>query len=462
VNENFARFGKTFQENLSRLIMDDRAFSDQILEVLDVNFFEQKYLQVFNKLIIDYKEKYSVHPTRTILETVLRTSLDEENELIQKQVRDFFVRSSTAVDDVTDVDYIKEHSLDFCKKQKLKEAMLSCTDLLKSCKFEEIKSKLDTAMNLGIDNDFGHEYIKDFEERFKIRHRAEVTTGWDEIDKITDGGLGKGELGVVIAPTGAGKSMALVHLGAQAVKKGLHVVHYTLELAQTVVGNRYDACLTKNALGALHGLKDEIYEEIKDLSGGLIIKEYPTKTASTNTIKNHLEKMRKRGIPIDMIIVDYGDLLRPVSVQKEKRNELESIYEEMRGLAQEYECPIWTASQTNRTGYNADCISLDAISEAFSKCFVADFICTISRNTEQKESKTGKMLVAKNRNGIDGLVYPMYIDTSRIDMQVLPYQGDTPSSVVVTTAKEQFKKVQEQYKNHMSKKRNGEGKNAKN
>jgi replicative DNA helicase len=452
VTDNFARFGKTFQENLTRLIIDDRAFSDQILEVLDTNFFEQKYLQVFNKLLKEYKDKYGVHPTRSILETVLRTSLNEENELVQKQVRDFFARAIAATEDVKDVEYIKEHSLDFCKKQKLKEAMLSCAELLKSCKFEEIKLKLDKAMTLGMDNDFGHQYIDDFEQRFILKSRNPVTTGWKEIDALTQGGLGRGELGVVVAPTGAGKSMALVHLGAQAIKSGLNVVHYTLELSETVVGSRYDACLTQTPLNSLHGLKDDIYEEITKLSGGLIIKEYPTKSASTNTLRNHLERMRKREMPIDMIIVDYGDLLRPVSVQKEKRNELESIYEEMRGLAQEYECPIWTASQTNRSGYNSDCISLDAISEAFNKCFVADFICTISRNAEQKAARTGNMFVAKNRNGEDGLVYPMFVDTRKIDLQVMPYQGDTPSSILVTSVKEQQEKIREKYKDWKSQK----------
>ena len=153
-----------------------------------------------------------------------------------------------------------------------------------------------------------------------------------------------------------------------------------------------------------------------------------------------------------MIIVDYGDLLRPVSAQKEKRNELESIYEEMRAIAQEYECPIWTASQTNRSGYNSDCISLDAISEAFNKCFVADFICTISRNAEQKATRTGNMFIAKNRNGEDGLVYPMFVDTRKIDMQVLPYQGDTPSSILVTSVKEQQEKIREKYKDWKSEK----------
>ena len=147
-----------------------------------------------------------------------------------------------------------------------------------------------------------------------------------------------------------------------------------------------------------------------------------------------------------MIIVDYGDLLRPVSTQKEKRNELESIYEEMRGIAQEYECPLWTASQTNRSGLNAEVITMESISEAFNKCFVADFICSISRTAEDKVANTARMFVAKNRNGPDGLVYPMYMDTRNIELKLLPYQGDTPGSIAVVTAKEQREKLKEKYK----------------
>ena len=142
---------------------------------------------------------------------------------------------------------------------------------------------------------------------------------------------------------------------------------------------RYDSCITGINLSDLVLKKDDVWEEIKDVKGRLIVKEYPTKTASTQTIKNHLDKLRSRDIEPDLIIVDYGDLLRPVDKRKEKRNELESIYEELRGIAQIYDCPVWTASQTNRTGLNAEVITMESISEAFNKCFVADFICTISR-----------------------------------------------------------------------------------
>jgi replicative DNA helicase len=442
----FAHYGKSFQEKLTTLILDDRQFSDQIGEVMDVGFFETKYLQVFNRKIFDYKEKYGTHPTKSIVETILRTELEDENDLIQAQVRDFFVRTFSNETELKDAEYVKENALEFCKKQKLKEAMIKSVELLKDNSFEKIKSTLDDALKLGTDTDFGYDYILDFDKRFELKARNPVSTGWQEVDGIMHGGLGKGELGVVVAPTGAGKSMALVHLGAQAIKQGRSVIHYTLELQDTVIGNRYDACITGFGLNALHGLKDEIYEKIKDMSGGLIIKEYPTKSASTQTLRAHLEKLRKREVPIDMIIMDYGDLLRPVATQKEKRNELESIYEEMRGIAQEYECPVWTASQTNRSGLNADVITMESISEAFNKCFVADFICSISRTAEDKQAKTARMFVAKNRNGIDGLVYPMYMDTRNIELKVLPYQGDTPGTIAVVTAKEQREKLKERYK----------------
>ena len=108
-----------------------------------------------------------------------------------------------------------------------------------------------------------------------------------------------------------------------------------------------------------------------------------------------------------MIIVDYGDLLRPIHNQREKRNELESIYEEMRAIAQDFDCPLWTASQTNRSVLNAEVITMESISEAFSKCFVADFIFSVSRTVEDKAANSGRVYVAKNRNGPDGLIYPI-------------------------------------------------------
>nr|MCS5643279.1 hypothetical protein [Dehalococcoidia bacterium] len=377
---------------------------------------------------------------------------------IVKQVIDFLARIKSNSITSEDEEYIKEKSLDFCKKQKLKEAILKSVGLLQSQSFEQIQKTINDAMNLGADNNQGHDYHKDIEDRFQIKMRNPTSTDWEEIDNITRGGLGKRELGVVVAPTGAGKSMALAHLGAAAVLRGKTVVHYTLELADTVVGQRYDSCITGIGLRDLMDHKDTILQAIPLVRGKLIIKEYPTKSASTRTINIHLEKLRQRGIEPDMIIVDYADLLKPTATgfkSQELRHSLGNTYEELRAIGQLWDIPVWTASQTNRSGLNAEVITMEAISEAFNKCFVADFICSISRTMEDKTENKGRMFVAKNRNGIDGVVYPMEINTAKVLLKVLPPDEDSSiDAVVMKTKQEQDEHLRKKYKKFKAERKN--------
>ena len=444
---NFGRYGKAFQEGLVQLIFEDRPFADQITEVLDATFIELEYLRVFLQKMLQFRHRYNKHPSVDAMLTIIKTELDEEDEVIQQKVEDYFTRMHQR--ELTDIDYIKEISLDFCRKQNLKEAMMTSVGLLQNCSFDEISKTINDALKLGSENNFGYDYMVDFEERFKPKFRVPVTTGWGDIDNITGGGLGKSEFGVVIAPTGAGKSMVLVHLGSQALKEGKTVVHYTLELQDTVIATRYDSCITGYPLSDIINFKEEVYEEIKDIDGSLVIKEYPTKSASTNTIRAHLSRLVKRGISPGMVIVDYADLLKPVQMRKEKREELGSIYEELRAISTEFQCPIWTASQTNRSGLSAEVITMEQISEAFNKCFVADFILSVSRTIEDKQNNQGKIFIAKNRNGPDGMIYNIFMDTSNVNIKVLPsvrsQQTTNTNNSVVTAPVALTTKEQQDY-----------------
>ena len=178
-NINFSKYGKQFQESLAQMIMEDRPFADQIEEVLDASFFELKYLRVFVTKLFSYRKKYNVHPT---------------DKILQKQVRDYFAR--ICISGIQDEKYIKETALDFCKKQKLKEALMRSVDLIESSSYDQVRTVIDNALNLGTDNDFGHDFIKDFEIRYEIKTRSPITTGWDKVDQIMKKGLGSGELGV--------------------------------------------------------------------------------------------------------------------------------------------------------------------------------------------------------------------------------------------------------------------------
>ncbi len=429
--------------------MVDRPFADQMFEVLDISFLELKYLQVFLRKIVSYRKKYGVHPSDTVMKSVIRTELDSESEANKVRVRDYYA-NILASGPPSDSEYIKQTAIDFCKKQKLKEALIKSVDLIKNSSFDEVAGVINDAISLGNSNDCGYDYLVDFEKRFEEKSRNAISTGWSIIDDLCGGGLGTGELGVVIAPTGAGKSMVLAHLGSEALKAGTTVIHYTLELADTVVASRYDSCLTKIHLKDLLTFKEKIYDEIKDIPGKLIIKEYPTKSASIQTLKNHLEKLKTRGIDPGMIIVDYADLLKPTSFTKEeRRHQIESIYENLRGLSQEFRCPVWTASQTNRSGLNAEVITMESISEAFNKCFVSDFIFSLSRTIEDKTTNSGRVFVAKNRNGPDGLVYPIFMDTSNVNMKVLKQLSDEEQEIHIRVrAKEKMKRIKDLYKEH--------------
>ena len=444
--KSFSKFGKSFQEDLCHLILNDRSFADQMFEVLDLNFLELKHLRAFVGKVKDYREKYGVHPTSNIMHSIIRTGLDGEQESVKVRIREYYARVLANGQIPDSADFIKDTALDFCKKQKLKEALIKSVDLIKSSSYDEVSKVIDNALKLGSDNTLGYDYLADFEARFLKKARDPVTTGWKDIDDISKGGLGKGELGVVVAPTGAGKSMVLVHLGAQALKEGKNVLHYTLELADTVVGNRYDSAITGVELQNLAVFKEKIYDEIREIKGRLIIKEYPTRSASIQTIKNHVEKLKRRNFTPDVIIVDYGDLIRPENSRKdEKRHQLETIYEELRGIAQICECPLWTASQTNRSGLNAEVITMESISEAFNKCFVADFIFTVSRTVEDKNTNQGRIFVAKNRNGPDGLVYPIFMDTSNVKIKVLPKTGETVNDIIQKSSAERLANLKEKY-----------------
>jgi len=439
--DTFVGYGKKFQESVARLMMEDRPFCDQITEVLELEFFDSTYLRAFVEIILNYREKYNQHPHFATLHTEIKKGNKDYDGAVNKQLRDFVVRIQT--EDINDKQYIKDQAIDFCKKQCLKKAILESANLVKKGNYDSITKIINEALSKGNDQDFGHDWFMDIDNRYVKQSRKPITTGWQRIDEITKGGIGAKELAVVIAPTGAGKSMVLVHLGAQALMLGKKVIHYTLELADTVVGLRYDSCLSKVNLRDIMDSKEIVKEKIQDVSGKLIIKEYPTKSASTKSLKNHLEKLRKQNILPDVVIVDYADLLRPVSSTAEKRHDLESIYEELRGMATEFECAFITASQTNRGGLNAEVITMESISEAFNKCFVADFIFSLSRTPQDKQANSGRIFIAKNRNGPDGLVFPAAVDWATVSIDVLERRGDEEPPQL--TAKEQLSSLQKYY-----------------
>ena len=148
-------------------MLEDRPFCDQITEVLDIQFLEVKYLQVFVQTILDYRHKYGVHPTYEILATIFKSGITEYDDAVQKQVRDYYTRVLSGK--VEGAQFVKDTAMDFCRKQVLKQAMMKSVGLLKSSSFDEISKVINDALKLGSDNNFGHDWLADFERRFEIK-----------------------------------------------------------------------------------------------------------------------------------------------------------------------------------------------------------------------------------------------------------------------------------------------------
>ena len=413
--DTFEKFGANFQTLLLSALLNDKGFFEQIYEIMQPQYFSSQPHQYLTEKILNYFNEYNCVPSMENVDIIVNQIGEPtlKTECYETLIR---VRQSQ----VTDLEYVKDNTVEFCKQQSMKTAILESVELLEQNKYTDIQALIEKALNSGEKHDLGHEFFDDFEKRTAITNRDPVTTGWAKMDDLMDGGHGNGELGVVIAPTGGGKSFVLVNLGYGALKAGKNVLHYTLELSEEAVGLRYDSRITDVPIRDIKNYPDIVQKKLSTFkSGRLIIKEYPIKSASVNTIKFHLNRLAATGFHPDLIIVDYADIMKSRRHYEVKRYELESIYEDLRALAQEVNVPVWTASQTNRSAIDEEIITLSSIAEAYAKAQVSDFIVSLSRKMVDKLNNTGRFYVAKNRNGMDGVIVPLVVNTTngKIGMQ---------------------------------------------
>ncbi|WWT39340.1 helicase [Microcystis phage Mel-JY01] len=409
MEETFSQYGHSFQLKVMNCLINDRSYLQQVCDIISSKYFETAAGSWIVEKTLQYFLKYKSAPT---YEYFSIEELDITDASLKKMVSDTMekIKKINANDELQ---YVKDVSIEFCKNQKMKTAILESVDLLRDGKFEQIKRKVDDALKAGADKDIGHEYNTDIVTRYSEGARVCVPTGWDIIDDLTQGGLANGELGVVIAPAGGGKSWGLVSIAANAILAGKTVVYYTLELNAFYVGRRIDAYLTNIPFQDLNNEEalPRIEHQLKNLPGELIIKYYPTGTASVITLQSHIDKCISQSKKPDLIIIDYADLLRPQK-NTEKRLELNDIYQDIRGLAGEYQIPVWTASQSSRSSTEDEVIEGNKVSESYNKVMIADFVMSLSRKTVDKQNGTGRWHIVKNRFGGDGLTFPGTINTT--------------------------------------------------
>ena len=420
MTNRLTEFGHNFQIKSIVCLMTKPNFIEQVIDILDESQYDNDSL----KWIVKECKKYFNEYKKPVTLDVFKVKVNEVSNDILKTTIVETLKEVYRHMESNDLDFVQDKLLDFFKNQTLKNAIIKSVDILESNgDYEAIKNLIDDAMKAGTERDIGHEYSEDIEIRYSEMARNTVETPWDVINDLTQGGLAGGELGVIVAPAGIGKTWILCALGAGAMKKGTNVVHYSLELNESYVGLRYDSVLTGLANQNLKYHIEDVKDAVEKVKGELVVKYFPTKTASVHTLSAHLQKLRTLGKDFDMVVVDYGDILRDTSNSREVRHALGNIYEDLRGLAGEFDIPIWTASQANRSALDEDVIEATKVAESYQKVMTADFVVSLSRKVEDKIGNTGRFHVIKNRFGPDGLTYPAKVNTNTGQVEI--YESST-------------------------------------
>lgn len=426
---SFGQYGHAFQQKIMQALLCDRAWSEQLMEVFDPKYFELGYLAFLAERYFTYAKKYKDFPSLQLLVTIIKDDLKSAgtDAALRDQIIDF-LKKVGANPSPQDLPFVKDKTLDFCRKQALKAALEKAVDLIQTDKYEAIVDVVKTAVTVGTTPSLGHDLHEDAEARFVNIERRVVPTGIPQLDakEILQGGLGKGELGVVIAPTGVGKSHFLVAMGCHAIRIGLNVLHYTFELSEEKTAIRYDSNLADIDSNEVIANKEKVIQFYKDRTelGRLKVKHFPPNTATIFTLRSHIEKLALKGFRPDVVLIDYADIMRSTRQYDSLRHELKLIYEELRGYADELGIPFWTASQSNKEGSESEVIDLSNMSEAYGKAFVADLVVSLSRRAQEKSTGFGRLFVAKNRAGKDGILWPVRINTARSTFEVI---GETIS-----------------------------------
>lgn len=436
----FEEMGRGYQEQVLHALFEDPTYAEMMTDVFEPSYFTYVHLQRLSEIFFSYRTRYKDFPSIDVALLQLRQD-DVGRDPAMLLMAEAFVQRMREVPLGGDRAWIQESSLEFCKSQKLLAALSKCLDQVENKRYDSIAGTIREALDQGSPRDHGHEYSEQVDLRAERSVREPISTGWPVLDKYLGGGYERKTITTFIAPTGAGKSMFLVNAAAALISQGLNVLYVTLEMADYKIGLRTDSWFSGLSIddSAAPANRDRIKAAIREgAKGRFIIKEWPTKRATVDTIRSHVQRLiQTKSFKPDAIIVDYPDLLRATRSYGEKRHELEGNYEELRGLGQELNAITIVADQTNRGGLDAELVTISAIAEAYAKATVCDLIMTISRSPEDKMMGTGKLYIAKSRLGSDGIVLPFKLDTRQnVRVTLFDTQVDPITMMMQTTGED--------------------------
>ena len=408
-------------------------YTRKVLPFIKEEYFGNRVEQLLYGEIFKFVEKYNNLPTKDamLIELGQRKDINEE-EL--NHLKDYVTQIENTEPDVK---WLTETTEKFCKDRAVHNAVLSGIKILdgkdKKQTAEAIPHILSDALAVSFDKSVGHDYIEDAEDRFKWYHTKEKRYQFDldYMNRITKGGVPSKTLNIALAGTGVGKSLFMCHLASSYLLQGLNVLYITLEMAEERIAERIDANLLDVTMEDLHDMPQQLYEgKISKLrektQGQLVIKEYPTASAHSGHFKSLMNELAlKKSFRPDVIFIDYLNICASSRFKGGNISSyfyVKAIAEELRGLAVEFNVPIFSATQTTRTGYVSTDIGLEDTSESFGLPATADFMFALISNEELEALGQMKVKQLKNRYNDPSINRAFIIGVDRAKMRLYDVQ----------------------------------------
>ena len=401
--DSLDKYGNSFQTKVLGLLLTDRKFLVDVSDSVTDEYFENTARKWIVTKLNKYFDEFHTTPTMEALQIEVKK---EDNDVLKIAVIEELKEAYKMADSAHDKEYIEQEFLKFCQNQQMKKAIMTSVDLLNDGDYESIRSLISKAIVTSQEKNTGHDYELDVEARYRPDDRRVIPTPWPQINSITQGGYGKGDLIIFFGGPGSGKSWAAISMALEAVKLNCNVVYYTLELGEGYVGQRFDANLLGIPVDQLPMHRVKIEEATKGLAGKLIIKEFPPKRASLDDIERHLDQLwNQHNFKPNVIFIDYLDLLRNRRSRVERKDDLDDIYTDAKGLAKELGIPIISPSQVNRSGAADKVVEGDKAAGSYDKIMIGDIIISTSRLRKDKVDNTSRWHIIKNRYGSDGITF---------------------------------------------------------
>ena len=438
---------------LRNLIFNEE-FTRKTLPFVNEIYFTKREEKILFQEINTFVEKYKNLPTK---ETLL-IELGYRKDINDDEVKSVKELLSTLNPEEVEQQWLLDTTEKFCKDRAVHNAVLDGIKILdgkdQKRTQEAIPSILADALAVSFDNHIGHDYIGDAEDRFKWYHTKEKKYQFDlsYFNKITKGGVPSKTLNIALAGTGVGKSLFMCHCASAYLSQGLNVLYITLEMAEERIAERIDANLLDTTIDDLHALPKDLYDskilKVKNKTNGqLIIKEYPTASAHSGHFRSLLNELAlKKSFRPDVLFIDYLNICASARFKGGNISSyfyIKAIAEELRGLAVEFNVPIFSATQTTRTGFVSTDIGLEDTSESFGLPATADFMFALMSNEELEQLGQMKVKQLKNRYNDPSMNRSFIVGVDRAKMKL--YDVENTAQNIVDRGKEPDLKVEDPY-----------------